>query len=227
MPQPPISIHGFFTFGRCFAAEIHFEARLGVSEIVRTKTRLRVLAEQRREDVVEQRLQVAHRDVLVDVQALELVEVRAVRRIGRVAAINAPGRDDADRRLDLSASCGFAPTTCACGAGISPRGVFLVTLPKRARVREIKRVLRIARRMIGGRVERIETVVLGFNFRAVRDGEADFAQDPAHLFPHERQRMIGARPSIRRRQCGVNRRSELRRKLDASQSAQAPHRAAC
>ena len=58
--------------------EVDFEAGLGVAEVVRAETRLGVFAEERREDVVEQRLQVADGDVLVDVEALELVDRKSV-----------------------------------------------------------------------------------------------------------------------------------------------------
>ena len=132
MPQPPISIHSFFTFGRCFARQIDLEARLGVAEIVRAETGLRVLAEQRGENVIEQRLQVAHRDVLVDVEAFELVEIRRVRGVGGVAAVNAARRDDADRRRALEHRADLHGRRVRAQEIFFVRDVFLETLPKRA-----------------------------------------------------------------------------------------------
>ena len=46
-------------------------------------------------------LEVAHRDAAINDKSLELVEERRMRRVNIVGTVNAPGRDDADRRLLL------------------------------------------------------------------------------------------------------------------------------
>src|SRR5439155_319619 len=58
-------------------------------------------AEDRAHDVEERPLQVGESDVPVDGEALELVEDRVVRRVDRVAPVDAADRDHVDRRLAL------------------------------------------------------------------------------------------------------------------------------
>jgi len=89
--QPPISIQLLVDLGKMLRAEIDLEARLGVAEIVRAETRFGAGTEQRRKNVVEQRLEIAHRDIAVNVETLKLVEVGRVRGVGRVAAETAAG----------------------------------------------------------------------------------------------------------------------------------------
>ena len=56
-------------------------------------------------------------------------------------------------------------------------------------VGKIKCVLRIAGGMVGGRVERVETMILVLDFRAVGDDEADFAEAADDVLGHLRERM--------------------------------------
>jgi len=84
----PLLVH----FGQVFRRQVDLEARLGVAEIVRAEARFRLWAQQRGEDIVEQRLKIPHGNIPVHVKTFELVEIGAVRRIGRVASERAaPG----------------------------------------------------------------------------------------------------------------------------------------
>ena len=74
-------------FWQMFRAQIDFEAGFGVAEIMRAETRLGIFAQKRFEDVIQQGLEVAHRDVFVDVQTFELMEISRVRRIGGIAQL--------------------------------------------------------------------------------------------------------------------------------------------
>jgi hypothetical protein len=74
--------------------------------------------------------------------------------------------------------------------------------------------------MVGRGVQRVEAVELGLDLRAVGDGEADLAQDPAHLLAHEGERVVRARAEIRRRQRGVHGGPELRGQLRVRDAGQ-------
>ena len=54
---------------------------------------------------------------------------------------------------------------------------------------KIKRVLRIARRMIGGRVQRVETMIFVFDLRSVRDHETNLAEAADDVLGDLRERM--------------------------------------
>ena len=56
-------------------------------------------------------------------------------------------------------------------------------------VLEVKCVLRIARRMIGRRVQRVEAMILVLDLGAVRDDEADLAEDADDVFGHLGERV--------------------------------------
>ena len=81
------------------AADVDFGARLGVGEEARTQADLDV-AEQRRQHRLERALQIRHRDPFADDEPFELLEHRRVRQVEVVAAIDAAGHDDADRRRE-------------------------------------------------------------------------------------------------------------------------------
>jgi len=56
-------------------------------------------------------------------------------------------------------------------------------------VRQIKCVLAVARGMVGGRVKRVEAMVLVFDLRAVRHREANFAERADNVVGHLGERM--------------------------------------
>src|SRR5690606_27709668 len=63
------------------AEQVDLGAGLGEGEVRGPEARGGALTEQARGEVVERALEVGHRDALVDDQALDLVEHRAVRRV--------------------------------------------------------------------------------------------------------------------------------------------------
>ena len=73
------------------------DARLGEREEVRAQADLAVVAEDGAGEREQRALEVAERDVLVDREALDLVELRRVRRVV-VAPVGAAGDDDVQRR---------------------------------------------------------------------------------------------------------------------------------
>src|SRR5579883_957804 len=54
---------------------------------------------------------------------------------------------------------------------------------------QIKRVLRIARGVVGGRVQGVEAMVFVLEFRSVSDGETNLAEAPHDVFGDLRERM--------------------------------------
>ena len=82
------------------AGEVHLHRGLGEREEVRAEADLDLRSHHLARKVRERRLEVGERHGLhVDVEPLDLVEVRGVRRVRRVAAVAAAGVDDADGRL--------------------------------------------------------------------------------------------------------------------------------
>ena len=107
MPQPRISIQLALAERAAFtvaavALDIHLRRRLGEREVMRTETNNRVLAVQLLCEQLENALQVAHADALIDNQTLDLMEQRRVGCINGVRTVNTARRDNADRRLALS-----------------------------------------------------------------------------------------------------------------------------
>ena len=106
------------------------------------------------------------------------------RRMGLVAvhAIDAAGRDDADRRLLLQH-----------GAHLHGRGVRAQEQPLAVRLGcEEERVVRLARGVAGREVEPREVVVVGLDVRAFGDGEAHIGEDHHQLFPNAADGMNAA-----------------------------------
>ena len=99
-------------------------------------------------------------------------------------------------------------------------GNFLGHVAEVGALGKIKRVLRIARRVIGGRVERIEAVILGLDLGAFDDGEAGFAEDAAHFLSDECERMPRAGAGVRRRQRRIDGGPELRGDLGVADACE-------
>ncbi len=98
MPQPRISSHcaGLADRG---GADVDLDRRLGEREVRRAEAHLDVIdLEERLAEFLQHPFEVAHVGRLVDDEAFDLVEHRRVRLVA-VAAVDAAGRDDADRRL--------------------------------------------------------------------------------------------------------------------------------
>src|SRR5207248_1610970 len=83
------------------AVESDLGRRLGEREIVDAKADLAIAPEDLSCERVERALEVGHRELLVDREALVLEEDRFPDRIGRLVSVTPARNDDADRRLSL------------------------------------------------------------------------------------------------------------------------------
>jgi len=144
---------------------------------VGTETNLHVAAHEFLEDEFDRALEVADGDVLVHVKPFDLVEGRIVRGVGVVAAIDAAGT-----MMRTGGGWDFITRIgrrrCVCGGEVVYARPHPALSPGRGRstrrvVGEIERVLRVARGMVGGRVKRVEAMILILNLRPIGDGEAD------------------------------------------------------
>src|SRR3954466_7660415 len=149
------------------ARDVDLDARLGEREEVRPQPHRPLFAEDRAGEAQQRALEVGERDVLVDREALDLVELRRVRRVV-VAPVGAAGDDDVDRRgLQLHR------------AHLHRRGV-------RAQhdvVGQVERVRLEPRRVVLGEVEGVEVVVDEVGLRAFGDAEAEAEEDILDLAP--------------------------------------------
>ena len=100
--------------------------------------------------------EIGHRDLPVHVESLDLMEARAVGCVGCIAPVTAAGRDDSHGRFLLLHHANLHRRRL--------RAQQLAGL-------QVERVLRVAGRMIGRRVERVEVVVLGLDVRPIRHRE--------------------------------------------------------
>ena len=80
------------------ADQVDLGARLGEREVRRPEPRRDPVTEHRGGEVVERALEVGHRDALVDGEALDLVEDRAVGGVVLVGAEHPARAHDVDRR---------------------------------------------------------------------------------------------------------------------------------
>ena len=175
------------------AGEVDFDGRLGEREEVRAEADRHAIAHHLLGEVREDRLEVRERNRLrVDVEPLDLVEVRRVRRVRRVATVRAPRAYHADRRLVLHHR-----------ADLHRRGL----RPQEAVVAEPERVAPIHRRMVRGRVERREVVEPVLELGTVRDREAELAEYRGGLLDDAGERMLHSEraPAPREREIGVHR----------------------
>src|SRR4051794_914095 len=81
------------------ARDVRLDRRLGEGEEVRAEADGAVGPEERAHEREQRPLQVGERDPAVDGEPLDLVEGRRVRRVDRVAAVDAAGRDHVDGRV--------------------------------------------------------------------------------------------------------------------------------
>ena len=150
------------------AGDVDLDARLGEREEVRADADVAVGAEDRPGERQQRPVEVGEGDPLADRQALDLVEHRRVGGVG-VAAVDAPGNDDEDRRLlrlhpaDLHRrGVGAQEHVARAGRHRQRRAVGADELgvgAERARV-DVEGVLEQPRRMPGRVVERGEVVVV-------------------------------------------------------------------
>ncbi len=144
------------------AGEVDFDTGFGEGEEVGAEAGFYVGTHEFAGEVGEGAFEVGEGDVLVDVEAFDLVEVGAVGGVGGVAAVAAPGGDDADgggvglHIADLD------------GAGVAT---------EEFAVFEVEGVLFVAGGVVGWGVERVEVVEDGFDVGAVGNGEAEGLED--------------------------------------------------
>ena len=124
----------------------------------------------------EDALEVREIDVLVEHEALDLVEHWRVRHVG-IASIDRPGRDQTDRHaLQLH------------GADLHRRGVG----PEQAPVAEVEGVVHRPRRMVGGDVERLEIVEIVLDLGSLGHAEPGPPEDGLDAQACPRHRMQAA-----------------------------------
>src|ERR1700730_17949301 len=75
------------------------DARLGEGEVITHDSNAPVGAEEGACEILDRPLQVGEPDIVIYDETLELVELRAVRGVGRVPAVDGAGGDDPDGRL--------------------------------------------------------------------------------------------------------------------------------
>jgi len=143
---------------------------------VRAQAHLAVGAEGGARPLEQHSLQVAQGDVLVDGQALDLVEHRRVRRVV-VAPVGLAGEDVVQRRL-LQLHL----------ADLHRRGV----RAQQHVLGDVEGVLQHPRRVVGQVVERVEVVVVPFGLGPVLDVEADAHEEILDVAPRLRQQVEGA-----------------------------------
>jgi hypothetical protein len=149
------------------AGDVDLDARLGEREEVRAQADLAALAEDRVGEAEQRALEVGERDVRVDGEALDLVELRGVRRVA-VAPVGAPRDHDVQRRR-----------VRLHRADLHRRGV-------RAQHdvgRDVERVGVVARGVRDVVVERVEVVVDELDLGALDAREAEAEEDVLDLAP--------------------------------------------
>src|SRR3984957_889956 len=129
-------------------------------------------------EFLEHPFQIGEGRALVDHQALNLVEHRRMRLVG-VAPIGASGADDADRRLLAQ------HRTHLHGARMRAQNLSLALLIGL----EEKRVVHLARRMAGRKVELGEIEVVAFDVRPLGDGESHLGENDGDFVHHLTDRM--------------------------------------
>jgi hypothetical protein len=126
---------------------------------------------------VQRRLEIGEADVLIDIQALDLVEHRRVAHV-RVARYTRPGAINANGRALLRG---------AQRADLHRRGM----RAQQPAILEVERVVHGARRMIGRNVQRFEIVEVVLDLGAFGDLEAGAPED---LLDAQPRLVIGCRP---------------------------------
>jgi hypothetical protein len=114
-----------------------------------------------------------------------------VREIEVVAAIDAAGHDDPDRRLVRLHVANLHGGGVGAEQGAAIVGPAAIALNRPG---EVEGVLHVARRVLGRHVQRVEAVPLVLDLRPLDDGEAHAREDLLHPVAHDGQRMPVAEP---------------------------------
>src|SRR5574340_767862 len=159
-------------------AHVHLRRRLGEREERGPETHPQIVAfEEALQEVLHHALEIGETDLLVDPQALDLMEHRRMGGVG-VDTVDAPGRDDLQRRL-----------VRLHVAHLHRRGVGAQHM---LRV-DVEGVVHRARRMVLRDVQRGEVVEIAFDLRAGRDGKTQRMEQLLDALQRARHRMQAAR----------------------------------
>ena len=148
------------------AGQVHLGAGLGEGEEGGAEAGFHVVAVQLLEQRVQGALQIAHVHVLVDHQALDLVEHGAVGGVHLVGAEHAARAGDADGGL-----------AAEHGAGLHRAGVGA----QHDVVVHVEGVLGVPGGMVLGQVQKLKVIMIQFDFRALHDVEAQAREGGEHL----------------------------------------------
>src|SRR5579883_3515469 len=135
-----------------WALTVEFGAGLGEGEEVGTKTRFERFAEKRPDKSAQGSLQLSHGNVAIDKQTLDLMEKRVLAGVYLFVAINPPGRNDAQGRFGVLHDADLHGRCLAAQQDIRPDT-------------GVESVLLVACRVVGGCIQSIEIVVVGFHLR--------------------------------------------------------------
>ena len=151
------------------AGEVVLDAGFGEGEEVRAESYFHVWPHDLAGEFRQHALEVGQRDLAVDVEPLDLVEVHAVRRIRSVAPVTTPRTDDSHRRrLPL-----HDPNLHRAGLRAQA-----------AAIGQIEGILDIARRMLRGRIQRIEIMVDRLEVRPIGDHEPHASENGHGVIHH-------------------------------------------
>ena len=153
------------------AGQIDLGARLGKGEEGGAEARFDIIAVQALEQRVQRALQIAHVHVLIDHQTLDLMENGAVGSVHLVGAEDAAGAGNADG--GLAGQHG----TRLHGGGVRAQHDVII---------HIEGILRVARGMVLGQVQKLKVVVIQLDFGAFHHIKAQTRQGREHLVQHQR-----------------------------------------
>ena len=141
--------------------------------------------------------EVGERQPFVHRQQLDLAEGRGVGDVEVVAAEDAPGRDDPDRRL-----VGLhVPDLHPRGVRPQQRAEVVLSAGAAQRARQVQGVLHVAGRVRRRHVQRVKAVPLVFRLRPLDDRKAHASENVVETIAHDGQRVAMAqarRPSRQR-----------------------------
>ena len=172
-------------------ADVNLRRWLREREIAWAQTDLHILAKHFTRKRQEHALEIGHRDVLVDQEPFDLVEHRAVGRVV-VAAIHTARCDDLDRQLTVHFFHRMHLHARSLGA-------------QHHLVVDVEGVLHIARRMIRWQIQRLEVVVIAFDFRPFRNLKTEASENALGIVHNLGQRVQMALWHARARERHVQR----------------------
>ena len=118
-------------------------------------------------------------------EPFDLVEDRRVRGVERIVAVHLAGDDDAHRRRLLLHGANLHRRGVRAQQQAIARGLALLSGDE-------ERVLRVARRMVRRKVQRLEVVVVGLDLGTFADGVAHRLEDGDDFVHHAQHRMLDA-----------------------------------